>query len=126
MRLAVTTVQRAQIEFEHSEPILRVEDMKASVAYYVEVLGFRNSDWGSDDFTYVSRGHAGIYLCRGGQGRGAAWAWIGVEDVAKLFDEYKATGARIRLEPTNLPWALEMQIEDLDGNVLRFGSDPAQ
>jgi len=30
----------------------------------------------------------------------------------------------IRSEPANLPWALEMQVEDPDGNVLRFGSDP--
>ena len=26
--------------------------------------------------------------------------------------------------PTNYHWAYEMQVEDLDGNVLRFGSDP--
>jgi hypothetical protein len=32
-------------------------------------------------------------------------------------------GARIRRPPTNYPWAFEMQVEDLDGNVLRFGSD---
>jgi hypothetical protein len=26
--------------------------------------------------------------------------------------------------PTNYSWALELQVEDLDGNVLRLGSDP--
>jgi hypothetical protein len=26
--------------------------------------------------------------------------------------------------PTNHAWALEMQVLDPDGNVLRFGSDP--
>lgn len=26
--------------------------------------------------------------------------------------------------PTNYPWALGMQVEDLDGNVLRLGSGP--
>jgi len=120
----MSSVHRSKVEFENSAPILRVEDMTASVAYYVDVLGFRNADWGSDEFTSVNRGHAAIYLCRGGQGRGAAWAWIGVGDAQKLFDEYKAAGAKIRLEPTNYPWALEMQIEDLDGNILRFGSEP--
>jgi len=98
--------------------------MEASVRYYVEILGFRNADWGSNEFTSVNRGHAGIYLCSGGQGHGAAWAWIGVSDVEKLFEEYNAAGAKIRLPPTNYPWALEMQIEDIDGNVLRFGSEP--
>jgi predicted enzyme related to lactoylglutathione lyase len=36
----------------------------------------------------------------------------------------KARGVKILLEPTNFPWALEFQVEDPDGNVLRFGSEP--
>jgi predicted enzyme related to lactoylglutathione lyase len=113
-----------RVRFECSQPILRVEDMLASVAYYVNVLGFRNADWGTDDFTTVSRDGATIYLCRGAQGRGGAWVWIGVQDAAKLYDEYVAAGARIRLPPTNYSWALEIQVEDPDGNVLRLGSKP--
>lgn len=31
---------------------------------------------------------------------------------------------KIRHPPTNYSWALEMQVEDLDGNILRLGSDP--
>jgi len=49
--------------------------------------------------------------------------WIGVEDVDALMHEYRASGAKIRHPPTNYPWACEMQVEDLDGNVLRLGSD---
>jgi len=37
---------------------------------------------------------------------------------------YKKRGAIIRREPKDESWALEMRIEDPDGNVLRFGSDP--
>jgi len=88
------------------------------------VLGFQNASWGTEDFTNLRRDHAGIYLCQRGQGRSAAWAWIGVEDVEKLHEEYKSRGATFLLPPTNYPWALEMQIEDPDGNVLRFGSEP--
>ncbi len=33
-------------------------------------------------------------------------------------------GVGIRLPPTNYSWALEMQVEDPDGNVLRLGSEP--
>jgi hypothetical protein len=36
----------------------------------------------------------------------------------------KNSGAKIRHPPTNYSWALEMQVEDLDGNVLRLGSAP--
>lgn len=55
---------------------------------------------------------------------GKAWAWIGVDDAERLYQEYNTNGAKIRLPPTNYSWALEMQVEDLDGNVLRLGSDP--
>jgi len=110
--------------FENSQPILRVEDIKASLRFYVDKLGFKNADWGNDDFTSVNRDRAGIYLCRGDQGRGGAWIWIGVEDAEKLHDELKARGVTIRMPLTNHPWALEFQVEDPDGNVIRFGSEP--
>lgn len=110
--------------FERAEPILRVENMSVSVRYYVETLGFTNADWGTDGFTAVTRDRAGIYLCQGAQGQPGTWAWIGVEDVGALYEEYKKSGARIRQKPANYPWAYEMTVEDPDGHVLRFGSDP--
>ena len=112
------------VYFEGSQPILRVENMEASVGFYVDLLGFKNATWGTDEFTSVNRDRAGIYLCRGGQGAGRAWVWIGVGDVEKLHEDYKAKGVKILLEPTNYPWALEIHVEDPDGNVLRFGSEP--
>ena len=114
----------APTRFEGSAPILRVADMAASLRYYVDVLGFRNADWGNDDFTCVTRDSAGIYLCQGDQGQAGTWVWIGVEDAAALHEEYKASGARIRRPPENYRWALEMKVEDPDGHVLRFGSEP--
>ncbi|HKW97967.1 MAG TPA: VOC family protein [Bryobacteraceae bacterium] len=112
------------VHFENSAPILRVENMEASLRFYVDGLGFTNAPWGNNDFTCVTRDRAAIYLCRSDQGRGAAWAWIGIEDAAQLHEEYRARGVPIRLPPTNFLWALEMQVEDPDGNVLRMGSEP--
>ena len=113
-----------RVRFEGSQPILRVENMQASLHFYVDKLGFKNVEWSNDEFTSVSRDRAALYLCRGGQGRGAAWVWIGVEDAEKLHEELKANGVPIRMPPTNYPWALEMHVEDPDGNVLRLGSEP--
>jgi catechol 2,3-dioxygenase-like lactoylglutathione lyase family enzyme len=112
------------VPFENSQPILRIESMKASLRFYVDILGFKNADWGSEDFTMLSRGGAVIYLCRGDQGRGGAWIWIGVDDAEKLHEELVARGVAIRLPPTNHSWAVEIHVEDPDGNVIRFGSDP--
>ena len=110
--------------FHHASPILRVRDLEASLRYFHEVLGF-TVDWSDPtQIASVSRGDANVMLCTGDQGNPPAWVWIGVGDTQELRTEYAARGARIRMEPTNFPWALEMHVEDLDGNVLRLGSDP--
>jgi len=119
-----TQSSKTRTHFECIEPILCVRDVGASVRFYVEVLGFENAGWGNDDFTHVSRDGVGIYLSRQGQGQPGAWVWIGVADVEALYEEFKSRGVIVRLPPTNYPWALEMQVEDPDGNVLRMGSDP--
>jgi uncharacterized glyoxalase superfamily protein PhnB len=110
-------------------PILRVENTPASIDYYVNKLGFAinfQSPPNSEQpfFASIKRGRCEIFLCEGDQGHVGSWVWIDGVDVQLLHDEFKAAGATIRNPPTNYEWALEMQVEDLDGNVLRFGSDP--
>jgi catechol 2,3-dioxygenase-like lactoylglutathione lyase family enzyme len=112
------------VGFEGVTPILRVGNLRASVEYYVSKLGFKQ-DWeGPGPFTSVSRGKCNVFLSEGDQGHTGSWVWIGVEDAEALFNEYRASGAKVRHAPTNYLWAYEMQVEDLDGNVLRMGSDP--
>ena len=112
------------MHFENSQPILRVEDMARALAFYGEKLGFTKAPWTNDNFGCVTRDAACIYLCRRDQGRGAAWVWVGVSDAEKLHAELVARGVKIRMPLTNQSWALEFQVEDPDGNVLRFGSEP--
>jgi catechol 2,3-dioxygenase-like lactoylglutathione lyase family enzyme len=113
----------APLELGGVTPVLRVSNAAASRDYFVNTLGFKvNFDVG--DFVSVSRGRCCLFLCVGDQGHPGSWVWIDGKDVDALYEEYKASGAKIRHRPTNYSWALEMQVEDLDGNVLRFGSDP--
>jgi catechol 2,3-dioxygenase-like lactoylglutathione lyase family enzyme len=109
--------------FENAAPILNVESMSRSVKFYVDVLGFTNAEWGDGSFTCVSRDKAAIYLCQGGQGHPGTWVWIGVEDVGPLYELYRHK-ATIRHAPRNYAWAYEMKVEDPDGHILRFGSEP--
>lgn len=121
---ATETAQAPAVVFGGCTPILRVRDLPASIDHYVRVLGFR-VDWEDPGvIASVSRGGTGVFLCQGDQGNPGSWVWVGVNDAGALFEEYRATGARIRHPPTNYAWALEMQVEDPDGNVLRCGSDP--
>jgi catechol 2,3-dioxygenase-like lactoylglutathione lyase family enzyme len=119
----VETPKTDAIMFEGVTPVLRVKDLSASIDYYVHVLGFKVNWQHAGFFAAVSRGGCCIFLSVGDQGNPGAWVWIGVSDAEALFEEYRAKGAKIRNPPNSYEWALEMQVEDLDGNVLRLGSD---
>jgi catechol 2,3-dioxygenase-like lactoylglutathione lyase family enzyme len=112
-----------KVEFEGTTPIFRVQNLRASLDYYVEVLGFK-VDWEAPGvIASVSRDRSFVFLCEGDQGNPGGWAWFGVTDAAALFEEYRSKGAIVRHPPSNYAWAYEMQIEDIDGNVLRLGSE---
>jgi len=111
--------------FEGITPILNVKNVPASIEYYVKVLGFKK-DWEWENpstFASVSRDKISIFLCQEAQGQQGTWMSIFVEDVDVLYEEYQASGARIRQKPTNFPWGIrEMNIEDLDGHRLRLST----
>jgi ankyrin repeat protein len=112
--------------FESSVPILNVKNVPASIAYYVEKLGFHKEwDWGTPPtFACVHRDAVRIFLCEGAQGAPGMWISIFIHDVDALHEDYKKRGAIIRQAPTNFPWGLrEMNVEDIDGHRLRMGSD---
>ena len=124
-----TATVRAEkkIAFGAVTPVLRVADVTASLDYYTRALGFNvNFKFPNENapfFASISRGRSNLFLSEGDQGHPGAWVWIDGVDVEKVFEEFRASGAKIRNPPTNYEWALEMQVEDLDGNVLRIGSD---
>ena len=69
---------QARVRFEGSQPSLRVENMEASLRFYVDVLGFENAECGSDEFTSVSRDQAATYRAgavRDAAGHGSESAW---------------------------------------------------
>lgn len=110
---------------ENVAPVLYVKDMALTLSFYVDILGFKNADWGDDNFTSINRDNTCLYLCRGGQGLPGTWVWIGFDgDIFSLHENLKEKGVIIKLPPTNFSWAYEMQIEYPNGHVLRFGTDP--
>lgn len=119
------TVNQLPMRLECIQPILSIKDMTASRAFYIGILGFKEVAWGTDDFTSVNRDNTGVYLCRGGQGNTGTWIWVGFDgDIFALYDQLVAKGVRIHHPPLNYSWAMEIHVEDPDGHVLRFGTDP--
>ena len=114
------------IRIECINPILNVKNIQVSRDYYTNVLGFEEADWGKGStFTFMQLEKTGIYLCEGDQGNPGTWVWIGFAgNMETFFTDLKEKGAIIREPPVNYSWALEMKVEDPDGHVLRFGTDP--
>lgn len=121
----MANTRHPNFRIENVAPVLYVKDMAITLSFYVDILGFKNADWGDDNFTSINRDNTGLYLCRGGQGLPGTWVWIGFDgDIFSLHENLKEKGVIIKLPPTNFSWAYEMQIEDPNGHVLRFGTDP--
>ncbi len=115
---------------KHCIPILRVKDARASIEYYAKTLGF-GKDWehqfeaGLPLFVSITRDASTLFLSEHeGDGTPNTHVYLYVGDVNSLYEELKARGARIAKPPQMMPWGVqEMIVEDLDGNVLRFGKD---
>ena len=121
----MNNAEKLFIRIEGIQPILSVTDMNASRHFYKDILGFKEAEWGTDEFTSMNKDNGGIYLCHGGQGNKGTWIWVGFDgNIFELHEQLKAKGVVIKQVPVNYSWALEMHVEDPDGHILRFGTDP--
>lgn len=123
-------------------PILRVESVARSVAYYVGSLGFRLGwAWSDQDkrflqpgeetqatFALVGRGHVQFMLSRQCQGAPGMWLHLDVhtaEQLDALYEEWARSGAHIAEPPSLRPWGMyEMRVQDLDGHTFRVAAPP--
>jgi len=116
-------------KFDYIIPVLNVKNIAESLKYYQHVLGFKKDwDWGEPvSFASVSRDGVSIFLCQDAQGQAGMWMSIFINNVDDLYEEYKASGAKVLQPPTNFPWGMrEMNVEDLDGHRFRMGSDTTE
>lgn len=120
------------ILFRAAVPQFRVADLVATAEYYRDALGFALKGYFGDPpvYTGVYRGGAIIHL---GLARGATRAtqpqtglgynaYIYVDNVNSLADEYKARGVKIIEGPVDRAYRCrELIIHDCNGLVLCFG-----
>ncbi len=110
---------------EAVQVILSVKDIEISRKFYRDILQFKEVEWANDHFTAFERDGFRIFLCKGLQGNPGMWVWMGFHgDIKAMYKQLKDKEVNIKMPPTNFSWAMEMQVEDPDGHVLRFGTDP--
>lgn len=110
-----------ETKIENTIPVLPVKNLKESIRFYTETLGFK-VDFATERVGSVSRDGCSIMLDSLRPDAGAAWVWIGVRDFT-LFEQYRQRGVEVHQEPQNHPWAYEMKFKDIDGNVLWLGTE---
>lgn len=120
-----------------ARPILRVRDVRASVAYYCDALGF-TKEWehGAGDtliIAQVSRRGIDVILDAASvlprPGSTSVLALSADERLGAVHQELAGRGAKITRAPFEVVWqagVYQFDVEDLDGNVLIFwGAAPS-
>lgn len=111
--------------FESIVPILYSNDIKKSIAYYIEQLAFDDSwEWDKNPTTFggLSKDCVRIFFCLKDQGNPGTWLAINVDNVDEYYEAIKTRGAKILRPPENKEWYMrEMLVEDCNGHIIRFG-----
>lgn len=111
-------------------PILQVESVTRSLAFYIDKLGFvSHGTWGDGpDFCIVERGAVTFALDRTRTAGTKVplnqyWAaYVYVEDADALHTEFSANGIEIVRGPCDAEYGLrDFDIRDPDGHLIGFG-----
>jgi uncharacterized glyoxalase superfamily protein PhnB len=116
-------------ELTYVAPVLQVAELRRSVAYYRDQLGFDLEFEYEGFYASVIRDGCRIHLkCsavphRDQQAFEAAEhldACFGVVDAQTLYDKLLSTGATISVKLRNMPYGREFYVRDPDGYILGF------
>ena len=112
--------------------VFTVADVAASVAHYVERLGFRVEFRLGDPPSYaiIERDALSLHLMPVRQAPktlGRSSVYVFVADVDALHDELRQRGGPIEVAPEDFDYGMrEMSVRDPDGNRLTFGREIAK
>jgi len=110
-------------QFVQGAPVLHVEDVKATAAFYRDVLGF-TWDFGDEAYAVVWRDNSAIHFVRDeGHPRGVyLFQWV--KDIDAYHREIVGRGAEITKAPTDESYGIrEFGVRDINGVGIVFGQD---
>jgi len=110
-------------QFIQGTPVLFVPDVKATAAWYRDVLGFE-WDFGDDDYSVVWRDNSAIHFAKGEQPPTGVQLFQWVLDVDAYHREVTGRGAEVAVEPADRPYGLrDFTVRDPNDVDVVFGQD---
>ena len=110
-------------------PFLPVKDLKETINYYRDYLGFSNEWFWEDTDAGISRDELRLLFNRNpmhaekvnSPNQSLEVCWF-VDSVDEFYREYRDKGVQIVSEPENKPWGIrEFTIKDINGYWIRVG-----
>jgi uncharacterized glyoxalase superfamily protein PhnB len=126
----MTDLLKTPTNFSHAVPFMPVRDLKETINYYRDQLGFSNEWFWEDTDAGISRDNLGLLFMQDAEfvsrinsnGRHFEICWF-VKNVNGVYEEYKSKGVNI-VSPLEIkPWTMkEFTIEELNGYWIRIGT----
>jgi lactoylglutathione lyase len=115
--------------FRDAFPILLVADLRRSLGFYRDLLGFEVTYAfpSEDEPVYLSLAIAGGKLGLGATEEavqsGSTSLWLYADDVDAAVEELEQAGVRVVAEPADQPWGERVaSVADPDGYVVHIGA----
>lgn len=110
-------------QFIQGAPVLHVSEVKATAAYYRDVLGFQ-WDFGDDEYAVVWRDNSAIHFAKAERPPTGVHLSQWVRDVDAYCKEIVGRGAQITVEPGDRPYGIrDFTVRDPNGIDIVFGQD---
>lgn len=110
-------------QFIQGAAVLHVPDVKATAAFYRDVLGFV-WDFGDDQYAVVWRENSAVHLAAGEQAPSGVHLFQWVCDVDAYYREVVERGAEITAPCGDRPYGIrDFSLRDPNGIEIVFGQD---
>ena len=119
--------KRKMQHLQRAISVLASLDIRKTVSFYQEKLGFDKVGWLDDDYAVIGRDKVVVHFwkCDNRIFPENTSCYIDVEAVDELYEEMKAVGVVHPNGPLkDQPWGMrEFAILDQDGNMIKFGQN---
>lgn len=110
-------------QFVQGAPVLHVQDVTGTAAFYRDVLGFR-WDFGDEAYAVVWRDNSAVHFVKDDASPAGIHLFQWVKDIDAYYQELLDRGANVTNKPANQPYGIrEFALTDINGVGIVFGQD---